>query len=519
MPSIVMGERGTFKTRSKFLVLPTLVYPEFVFARALWDKTSLRCRSVNRVMCLSLYLVLACFTDAVYAHSTERGLVMLLPTGYYVAGGGIAVLASFLMLACIPQRWLSHAGNCSLRLVKIPAVKPFWPSIVSFLLLGGLIYAGFRGSTDPLSNPLVLWIWTMWWVGFTALQCVTGSLWTHLNPWSGPVALLRWITGIERTPCRLPDAVGYFPALILFFCFAWFELVYPAPDDPSRLATVVFIYWIVTSVGIILFGEKDWFSRAEPFAIFFSLIGNCSPLVRRSIRDAQGRTAIELRLSWPGVNFLLLPPLPVSGILFVLLTLSSVSFDGLSRTFAWLSLIEVNPLEYPGRTAVVFSNSIGLVAAFVSLTAAFVCSVYAGCRLIGRNDVFLYACGRLVYSIIPISLAFHLAHYMTLFLTNIQYVVIALSDPFDVSWDLLGTSHWHVTTSFLNNIDSVSLIWQSQTLIVVAGHIIGIGMAHCMATQLFTSNSEAVRSQVFLAVLMVLYTVFGLWLLSTASIG
>ena len=46
--------------------------------------------------------------------------------------------------------------------------------------------------------------------------------------------------------------------------------------------------------------------------------------------------------------------------LFVLLTLSSVSFDGLSRTFWWLALGGINPLEYPGRTAVVDRNTFGL---------------------------------------------------------------------------------------------------------------------------------------------------------------
>ena len=36
------------------------------------------------------------------AHSTERGLVLLLPTEFYVTGDGLAALASFLLLAAIP---------------------------------------------------------------------------------------------------------------------------------------------------------------------------------------------------------------------------------------------------------------------------------------------------------------------------------------------------------------------------------------------------------------------------------
>ena len=55
---------------------------------------------------------------------------------------------------------------------------------------------------------------------------------------------------------------------------------------------------------------------------------------------------------------------------------------------------------------------------------------------------------------------------------------------------------------------------------IVAGEaIMGIVIAHLLATRMFGSTGDATRSQIFLAVLMVSYTVFGLWLLSTASIG
>ena len=39
-------------------------------------------------------------------------------------------------------------------------------------------------------------------------------------------------------------------------------------------------------------------------------------------------------------------PLPLSGVLFLLLALASVSFDGFSKTFSWLGANGINPLNF-----------------------------------------------------------------------------------------------------------------------------------------------------------------------------
>ena len=62
----------------------------------------------------------------------------------------------------------------------------------------------------------------------------------------------------------------------------------------------------------------------------------------------------------PGAQILAMPPLTPSAAAFVALVLASVSFDGLADTFWWLACIGVNPLEFPGRSAVVVPNTLGL---------------------------------------------------------------------------------------------------------------------------------------------------------------
>jgi hypothetical protein len=49
--------------------------------------------------------------------------------------------------------------------------------------------------------------------------------------------------------------------------------------------------------------------------------------------------------------------------------------------------------------------------------------------------------------------------------------------------------------------------------------VLAVVLAHRLSLRLYADESKAVISQVPLAVLMVGYTLFGLWLLSTPSAG
>ena len=453
------------------------------------------------------------------AHGNERGLVMLLPTGYYITASAIAVIASFALLAWIPASGIRAVADWSVKLFELDVRRRLWPSLVSLSLMCFLLASGYLGNTDPLANPLPLFIWTWWWVGFTLLQCVTGNLWHLLNPWTGIVSILRQTFNLPSEPVLLPEKLGYFPAIIVFFGFTWFELMDLAPEDPRRLVNVVSAYWFYTFTGCLIFGDRRWFQSAEPFSIFFRLVGNLSPFIREPGSGNESNAKVLISLAIPGKNFLNLKPLPFSGVLFVLRTLSAVSFDGLSKTFSWLGLAGINPLAYPGRSAMVGNNTLGLLFCFFVLTGAYLLAVYLGCKLTARTDLFPRAAGRLIYSIIPISLVFHLAHYLTLLLTNSQYSLLAFNDPFGLGWNLLAAKNYIVTTSFLTHFESVSMIWILQTVAIAGGHIIGITLAHLIAVQLFESPRAASVSQSFLALLMVLYTVFGLWLLSTPAIS
>lgn len=451
---------------------------------------------------------------------------MLLPTGYYAAGGAIAVALSFLVLALLRPEPLERLAAGRLRIVEIGYGGRGAVSLISFALLAVLVAAGFWGSRDPLSNPLPLTIWTLFWIGLTQLQGLFGNLWAWVNPWYGPYRALK---GLRRKgpPLRLPGAAGYWPAIAIFFAFAWFELIYPAPDDPWRLALIVALYWLGNFAAMLLFGYEEWTKRGEIFSVFFGMIARLSVIDASSSRlaserrEAQGASQrrSELSLCLPGARLASAPALPLSGVLFLLLALSSVSFDGLMRSFFWLGVNGVNPLEFPGRSAVIGINTFGLIGLFALLTCAFLIAVSIGERLIGKERPLLYSAGALVWSIIPISLAYHFSHYLTALLVNGQYALAAFSDPFANGWNLFGTAQSHIHAGIVAGHEAAWAIWNAQAAAIIAGHVLAVVAAHVIAYQLHGSRREAVLSQIPLGLLMVGYTIFGLWLLATPTAG
>lgn len=450
-----------------------------------------------------------------FAHTSESGFVLLLPTGHYIAGGTLAVAASFLLLLFVPDGAVRRIARGRLDLCALPRIPATATSTVVAALLVLLLLAGLYGSRDPLRNPLPLTVWTLWWGGFTLAQALFGNLWSVLNPWIGPHRLLGG--GRRKGMLAYPAWLGYWPAVLGFLGFAWFELVDPAPADPERLAHAVAAYWAVTLIGMRLFGERAWLSRAECFSVFLRFVAGLSPFQAAG----PGR---RLVLACPGARLAGFRPLPASGVLFVLLTLSTVSFDGLDTTFLWLGLAGVNPLEFPGRTALMAHNSLGLLATWAALSAAYGVAVAVGGRLGGRLGLadgggLRRLLGGFVLSILPISIGYHFAHYLTAFLVDVQYAVLALADPLARDWNLLGGDHHHVIVSFLSNYHAVSVLWKLQVAGVVAGHVLAVLVARVTAVEAFGGERRAIMGERFLAVLMVAYTLFGLWLLASPTAG
>jgi hypothetical protein len=443
-------------------------------------------------------------TAPAFAHAAGRGFVMLLPTGWVIAGGALAVLVSFAAVSLLPR----------LAMTAPAPVAPLSPvvaqvmSVVSAFVLAALIVVGFTGPRDPVENLLPLAVWTLWWVGIVMLHPLFGNLWEALNPFTGPAALLtgRFCQQPGAAPLRYPAWLSYWPAVVIFSGFAWFQLVYAAPEDPAILAVAVLVYLAVSFAGVLAFGVRAWLGKADPFAVFLAQLGAAAPFGRGGA-------------CWPGARLLSLPALPLSGVLFVLLTLGTITFDGFANTFAWLSMIGINPLDYPGRTPLMGMNTLGILLVSGVLAAGFFASVWAGWAWAARPGSLARLCGRLVYSLIPISIAYHFAHYLSDTLVKVQYLLLALNDPMETDADFFGIGHAHVMTSFQNTASGALALYSAQTAALVLGHVIGVAVAHSMAVEEGLPPARVMRLELPLALCMVAYTGFGLWLLGAPAIA
>ena len=456
-------------------------------------------------------------TDA-FAHASERGHVLILPTGYYLVGGALAVAASFAVLGLLRGHALERAYAARLPVGRLGDGGRLAASLLSFAFLAALVAAGFFGSRDPLSNPLPLTVWTLLWVGLTLVQGLFGNLWRWIDPWYGPWRLALRLAGRDAAaaPLAMPAWLSMWPALFLLLCFAWFELIYPAPDDPEKLALAVGLYWLVSFAATLAFGHAEWSRRGEFLSVFFAMVSRFGIVERTPLPDGKSRLALCL----PGAKLAGTAPLPLSGTLFLLAALGSVSFDGFSKTFFWLGANGINPLDYPGRTAMTGINGFGLLAASALLTAAYLVSVAAGEALArGRQRGLAATAGLLVWSIVPIALAYHFAHYLTALLVNGQYALVALSDPFARGWNLFGTAWWPVEAALATGSAAAWTIWNLQATAIIGGHVLAVLAAHRLAFRLHPTPRAALLSQLPLTVLMVAYTVTGLWLLSTPTVG
>jgi hypothetical protein len=168
---------------------------------------------------------------------------------------------------------------------------------------------------------------------------------------------------------------------------------------------------------------------------------------------------------------------------------------------------------------VAWTNTAGLLLAWQALAFCYTGAVLIGWRLAGRPAEPAALLGTLALSIMPISLGFHFAHYLTALLVNGQYAIVAAGDPFGASQGVLAMGHSDVTTSFLGTYEGARAIWNAQTAGIVAGHVLAVLLAHELARRAIPDRRAAVLSQLPLAAAMVAYTLLGLWLLSTPAAG
>lgn len=432
-------------------------------------------------------------------------VILTLPTDLYIAGAAITVAVTALMGAAAGRLPRLRPRLLDERAVLVPRDLTSYLGFVIFL---GLCAVGLLGVRDPMHNLMTLVFWTGVWVALPLASVLLGNLWRPVSPWYAPVRIARTLIGRHGTAGL--SRLGHWPAVAGLAGFAWFMIVSLAPDDPAVLAATALGYWAAIFVLAVAEGE-DWLEQGEFLTVFFGMIARVAPLWR----EAAGAGRVRLMAGWPGTQVLAMPALSPSGIAFVTLALAVLTFDGLVETFWWMALVGENPLEFTGRSAVLWANSLGLAAAWVATAAAILGALALGRRLAGRGGGF--ATGPVMLSFLAIAAGYHAAHYLVMLLSAGQYTLAALNDPFLRGDALLGLPAFYVSLGFLTDRGAMVAIFSAQFAAILLAHLLAV----LLAMHLVRRGGAVVRpaAHLPLTALMVGYTVMGLWLLSTARVG
>ena len=227
------------------------------------------------------------------------------------------------------------------------------------------------------------------------------------------------------------------------------------------------------------------------------------------------------------VGLLVEAPLHPSMMVLIILMLATVTFDGLIETPLWVEIaddlgLRISTLPFTltadgMRTAV---YTLGLAG-----TALLFLSVYLACALLiarfadtspaagiarrQRHGALRTAC-LFVCTLIPIAIAYHLAHYLSFLLMAFQYLIPLASDPLGLGWDLFGTTNYFVRAGVID----ARFVWYSSVIAIVIGHIAAVCLAHAMALREFSTKQAALRSQYPMLALMIGYTMVSLWIIA-----
>lgn len=458
----------------------------------------------------------------ILAHGLGGRTDLPLPVWLFSYGAAFTLLISFMVLAVFWPKSRLEGGTSEHTLertgptIRGLAVVARFSGLAAFAVI---LTAAAIGDNSSSTNLAPVAVYVLFWVGLLFVSGFVGDVWQVLSPFDtlaalphrgGPGTSSGDVAGDAAAdeapagdapeghePEDPPDGGyvdhGYWPAAAGLLAFVWVELVYPDRARPRDLFVLLAAYTVVMLACAARWG-RGWLRRGEAFAALFGILAHIAPLHRTEDGRLQLRPPFAglATLEWrPGLEAV------------VLVALGSTSFDGLSRTQLWIDL--TGDL---GTPATVLAGTAGLLWAVGAVATAYILAMRVAAHLVDGQMGPEELRASFVHSLVPIVLAYAIAHYFSLLLLEGQTSIALISDPFGRGWDLFGTAGRTVNY----NLVTPATVAYVQCAAIVIGHVAGVVLAHDRALALFDKRSAS-RSQYPLLVAMVVFTVGGLFLL------
>jgi hypothetical protein len=460
---------------------------------------------------------------AAQAHALIGRKDLPIPAWLFAWGASLVLIVSFFILSFAWHKTRFEADDWSpvskrLSRAILNPVTDWLCGAVGVFLLGVSVWSGLYGIGTPDLNFSLTFLFVTAWIGFVLLSVAFGDIFRAFNPWRAIARVARrgleLLTGQEAKPLRTyPERLGRWPAAAGVVIFVWIELISGASGfqavgvQPRTAAIAVLVYTLYTLVAMGLFGVEKWLDRGETFSVYFGMFSRLSALEVREHRLGV-RRFLSATTRWAAVP---------GSLAIVLVTIGGTTFDGAQEG------ILASPISSLGKRLIDigFGGSLALridETFWLAVVLAFVAGIYwlgiNGMHLVRGSPPTHELGRRFTHTLIPIGLAYVVAHYFSLFVFQEQaQFTYLLSDPLGNGSNYFGT----VTSSIDYSVLSPTVVWYVQVGALVAGHVTGLVLAHDRAIAIYGDSKKASLSQRWMLLVMVGFTCLGLFLLSQSN--
>jgi hypothetical protein len=209
----------------------------------------------------------------------------------------------------------------------------------------------------------------------------------------------------------------------------------------------------------------------------------------------------------------------VPGTVALLCTMiGTTSFDGFSAGPSWGEIAprmtdSLRTIGFSQATSLEIAFTIGLLVVVTLVAGLYRLGVVGMRNASGTKLATDELAARFAHTLVPIALAYVVAHYFSLLVVQGQALFYLVSDPLGSGTDLFGTARTTIDYTWI----SATSIWYVQVAALVLGHVAGLVLAHDRALVTFKESRAATRSQYWMLAVMIAFTSLGLWLLSAAN--
>ena len=467
------------------------------------------------------FLIIVADTPAA-AHGLGGRSDLPLPLGHVIWASVFILCATFLAIGRYWSKpWLRQAAINKKLLISqrktlegdttaIPA-KPLRLAVAiatrttGLIVFGIVMFAALGGNPHPPVNLAPVAFYVIFWVGVSVLSACVGDVWRAFNPMVVLANAVDWlrvrtISGISKSDSRVstsdtglprdrPLVGNHWWAAVTLFGFVWLELAYFKPSSPRAVAVFLITYVAVVTLASLIRGRSS-ISYVDGFGVLFGYFAAMGLWQR----DINGR----LRLCWPLSGLTAVSAVPGTQAL-VLVVIGATFFDSFSSGTSWaLSDSQGWGLTADNTVGLLFTIGVVFLIYWVAIKSM---SIITGDQEQELSNLF-------ALSLVPICVAYTIAHYFSYLLFEGQRLLAHISDPFGYGWNLFGTATYQVNYTIL---PAAAIAWV-QVVAIVVGHVFGVISAHDIAMERY-SRDLAMRSQHPMLVAMIIFTIAGLLLL------